>query len=244
MSSMCPQTVHFTIDLPPTEPSTSLKLIVRLAAIQVLKDIIIKYQLLMGRKAKYVPGWDCHGLPIELKASFSWSRYPCEYLVFPVAQAIVFVGHTMLRVKIVAESTLVVAHAHEPPTIECLKSTPYCYQSASICHDSCHATLAVQSQRMPTSRPWVGATGPAEHECGAEGGADQPQIAVQGSGLCNEGCFGTTRAVQKVLHSFVSSQFQVRRMCPKDLHTANDVFRASNVISDHVKVMNTAGARK
>jgi isoleucyl-tRNA synthetase len=34
---------------------------------QVLKDIIVKYQLLAGRKAKYVPGWDCHGLPIELK---------------------------------------------------------------------------------------------------------------------------------------------------------------------------------
>lgn len=34
---------------------------------QILKDIIVKYQLLAGRKAKYVPGWDCHGLPIELK---------------------------------------------------------------------------------------------------------------------------------------------------------------------------------
>lgn len=40
------------------------------APAQVLKDIIVKYQLLAGRKAKYVPGWDCHGLPIELKVSF------------------------------------------------------------------------------------------------------------------------------------------------------------------------------
>lgn len=23
--------------------------------------------MLQGRKVKYVPGWDCHGLPIELK---------------------------------------------------------------------------------------------------------------------------------------------------------------------------------
>lgn len=34
---------------------------------QVLKDIVVKYQLLAGRKVKFVPGWDCHGLPIELK---------------------------------------------------------------------------------------------------------------------------------------------------------------------------------
>jgi len=34
---------------------------------KILKDIINKYQLLQGRKISYVPGWDCHGLPIELK---------------------------------------------------------------------------------------------------------------------------------------------------------------------------------
>lgn len=34
---------------------------------KVLKDFINKYQLLKGRKVRYVPGWDCHGLPIELK---------------------------------------------------------------------------------------------------------------------------------------------------------------------------------
>ncbi|MBW4691919.1 MAG: isoleucine--tRNA ligase [Lyngbya sp. HA4199-MV5] len=34
---------------------------------KVLKDVINKYQLLQGRKVRYVPGWDCHGLPIELK---------------------------------------------------------------------------------------------------------------------------------------------------------------------------------
>ena len=34
---------------------------------QVLKDVINRFQMLQGRKAKYVPGWDCHGLPIELK---------------------------------------------------------------------------------------------------------------------------------------------------------------------------------
>ena len=42
---------------------------------QVLKDIIVKYQLLAGRRAKYVPGWDCHGLPIELKVLLSSMMY-------------------------------------------------------------------------------------------------------------------------------------------------------------------------
>lgn len=32
---------------------------------KVLKDIIVKYNNLLGRRAEFVPGWDCHGLPIE-----------------------------------------------------------------------------------------------------------------------------------------------------------------------------------
>lgn len=34
---------------------------------KILKDIINRYQTLQGQKVRYVPGWDCHGLPIELK---------------------------------------------------------------------------------------------------------------------------------------------------------------------------------
>ncbi|RZG48481.1 isoleucine--tRNA ligase [Acinetobacter wuhouensis] len=34
---------------------------------KVLKDIIIKSRIMDGFDAPYVPGWDCHGLPIELK---------------------------------------------------------------------------------------------------------------------------------------------------------------------------------
>jgi isoleucyl-tRNA synthetase len=36
---------------------------------KILKDIIIKYQTLRGKSAPYIPGWDCHGLPIEFKVS-------------------------------------------------------------------------------------------------------------------------------------------------------------------------------
>lgn len=32
---------------------------------KILKDIIIKHKTMMGYKTPYVPGWDCHGLPIE-----------------------------------------------------------------------------------------------------------------------------------------------------------------------------------
>lgn len=34
---------------------------------KVLKDMIVKYKTLDGYDAPYVPGWDCHGLPIEQK---------------------------------------------------------------------------------------------------------------------------------------------------------------------------------
>jgi len=34
---------------------------------KVLKDIIVRSQSLAGKDAPYVPGWDCHGLPIEWK---------------------------------------------------------------------------------------------------------------------------------------------------------------------------------
>ena len=33
----------------------------------VLKDIVLKSRSMMGKKAPFVPGWDCHGLPIEHK---------------------------------------------------------------------------------------------------------------------------------------------------------------------------------
>lgn len=36
---------------------------------KTLKDIIVKYKTVTGHDAPYVPGWDCHGLPIEFKVS-------------------------------------------------------------------------------------------------------------------------------------------------------------------------------
>ena len=34
---------------------------------KILKDFVLKYKTLRGFRAPYVPGWDCHGLPIEFK---------------------------------------------------------------------------------------------------------------------------------------------------------------------------------
>jgi isoleucyl-tRNA synthetase len=34
---------------------------------KVLKDIVVRFQSMRGHRAPYVPGWDCHGLPIEQK---------------------------------------------------------------------------------------------------------------------------------------------------------------------------------
>src|SRR5262249_38746692 len=33
---------------------------------KILKDIVVKSSLLAGLRSPYVPGWDCHGLPIEI----------------------------------------------------------------------------------------------------------------------------------------------------------------------------------
>ncbi|PYL26024.1 MAG: isoleucine--tRNA ligase [Verrucomicrobia bacterium] len=34
---------------------------------KILKDFVVKSQTMLGKSAPYVPGWDCHGLPIEYK---------------------------------------------------------------------------------------------------------------------------------------------------------------------------------
>src|SRR5690242_185996 len=41
---------------------------------KILKDIIVKSKTLSGYDAPYVPGWDCHGLPIELQVEKKLGR--------------------------------------------------------------------------------------------------------------------------------------------------------------------------
>jgi isoleucyl-tRNA synthetase len=41
---------------------------------KVLKDAVVKSKLLAGFDAPYVPGWDCHGLPIEIAIEKKWGK--------------------------------------------------------------------------------------------------------------------------------------------------------------------------
>ena len=47
---------------------TAFFLFLRTFFVQIQKDIIVRYKLLDGYRIDFRPGWDCHGLPIELKA--------------------------------------------------------------------------------------------------------------------------------------------------------------------------------
>jgi len=41
---------------------------------KILKDAVVRSQQMMGRDANYVPGWDCHGLPIEWKVEEDYRK--------------------------------------------------------------------------------------------------------------------------------------------------------------------------
>src|SRR5207247_1527941 len=41
---------------------------------KILKDMVVRFHSLRGQLAPYVPGWDCHGLPIEFKVSQEMRR--------------------------------------------------------------------------------------------------------------------------------------------------------------------------
>uniref|UniRef100_A0A2M4AI52 isoleucine--tRNA ligase n=1 Tax=Anopheles triannulatus TaxID=58253 RepID=A0A2M4AI52_9DIPT len=41
---------------------------------KILKDLILKHKIISGSRVHYVPGWDCHGLPIELKALEAFAK--------------------------------------------------------------------------------------------------------------------------------------------------------------------------
>jgi len=45
---------------------------------KVLKDIVVKYKTMTGFYAPYVPGWDCHGLPIEVKVTSELGKQAME----------------------------------------------------------------------------------------------------------------------------------------------------------------------
>ena len=46
-------------------PYTSGNIHIGTALNKILKDLVVKSRAMLGYNAVYVPGWDCHGLPIE-----------------------------------------------------------------------------------------------------------------------------------------------------------------------------------
>lgn len=45
---------------------------------KILKDIIIRHRTMLGYRSPFVPGWDCHGLPIEQKVGSELGRKKAE----------------------------------------------------------------------------------------------------------------------------------------------------------------------
>src|SRR6202021_2784439 len=51
---------------------------------KILKDIINRYKSMRGFRTPYVPGWDCHGLPIEQKVV---QHLPADYSIGKLRRA-------------------------------------------------------------------------------------------------------------------------------------------------------------
>ncbi|WP_085811007.1 isoleucine--tRNA ligase [Sphingomonas sp. TZW2008] len=52
----------------------------------ILKDMVVRTQALLGKNAPYVPGWDCHGLPIEWKVEEEYRKKKLNKDEVPAAE--------------------------------------------------------------------------------------------------------------------------------------------------------------
>ena len=53
---------------------------------KILKDVIVRSQQMLGKDAVYVPGWDCHGLPIEWQIEQNYRKAGKDKDAVPVPQ--------------------------------------------------------------------------------------------------------------------------------------------------------------
>ena len=53
---------------------------------KILKDIINRFQSMLGKDANYVPGWDCHGLPIEWKIEEQYRKKGKDKDTIPIVE--------------------------------------------------------------------------------------------------------------------------------------------------------------
>ena len=54
---------------------------------KTLKDFVVKSKTMAGFDSPYVPGWDCHGLPIEIKVDEALGRKKLEMAPLEVRKA-------------------------------------------------------------------------------------------------------------------------------------------------------------
>jgi len=52
----------------------------------ILKDMVVRTQTLLGKDAPYVPGWDCHGLPIEWKVEEQYRKKKLDKDQVPIKE--------------------------------------------------------------------------------------------------------------------------------------------------------------
>ena len=53
---------------------------------KILKDLVVRSQSLLGKDAPYIPGWDCHGLPIEWKIEEQYRKKKLNKDEVPAAE--------------------------------------------------------------------------------------------------------------------------------------------------------------
>ena len=53
---------------------------------KILKDMVVRSQQMMGKDSRYVPGWDCHGLPIEWKIEERYREQGTEKDKVPIVE--------------------------------------------------------------------------------------------------------------------------------------------------------------
>ncbi len=53
---------------------------------KILKDVITRSQQMLGKDSNYVPGWDCHGLPIEWQVEQRYRKEKRDKDAVPIAQ--------------------------------------------------------------------------------------------------------------------------------------------------------------
>jgi isoleucyl-tRNA synthetase len=53
---------------------------------KILKDMVVRSQQMMGKDARYIPGWDCHGLPIEWKIEEKYRKKGRDKDAVPIVE--------------------------------------------------------------------------------------------------------------------------------------------------------------